>query len=238
MRYFLAEQASGPARSSLHDAVDPGLDLRPVIASVSPPHYTNSGTGTGIVWTAAGSSDRYCAPILNTKILDLSGQDEGTIELVVDIKGAVALATRLFHIGPEQLWGFSVGADEVGRVLFNWNSHGGAGVRWDADLFFAGRTVLTMVLDTKASTRPRLYRDGTERDISQIDPGFSLNSGENIMLDPTGHICIGNRELGDTSQRSPEGTISYAALYGVALTEEEIRTNTEQLREWDDAGRP
>ena len=105
---------------------------------------------------------------------------------------------------------------------------------WQVDLASRGRTVLTAVFDStqaQADRRVVLYVDGSEQ------PRFSgtppaLDAG--LDLSQADAACVGNRDMGVSSDRSPTGTIAYVALYDRALDAAEVATHAERLLLSDD----
>jgi hypothetical protein len=91
-----------------------------------------------------------------------------------------------------------------------------------------------LVLDTTQTDRDdrsELYLDGV-----LIEKSTTTGPPQNVTIDlQTGrHFVLGNREVGDQSDRSFEGELYYAALYDVPLDEQTIDQHVGVLLASDD----
>ena len=94
-----------------------------------------------------------------------------------------------------------------------------------------GRGVFHMVVDvTRAAPedRARLYVNGAR--LPNVQNVFAAQ-GVPLTIGDTRHFVIGNREVGE---RTPQGTIFYAAIYNVALDDAEVAQNAALLLLDDD----
>src|SRR5690606_7765202 len=95
---------------------------------------------------------------------------------------------------------------------------------WQVDL--ATRSVVALVLDTTQPAeddRARLYVDGVLQPLDlSMQPLLPLPANDTIVIGASDYVCVGNRFSGG---RTLQGAIYYAAYYGAALTEAELRDN-------------
>jgi len=147
--------------------------------------------------------------------------------------------SRLLSLGQAYFGALSLGGDLDQGVRLSWGAAPTA--RWPADGVFAGeRVVLHVVVDTgraDEAERARLYVGGVLRPPT---PGFELGPGRIIQVAPDDELVLGNAADPYPGGRvpllghSPAGRISYAAVYSVALDDDEIAQNVAVLELDDD----
>jgi hypothetical protein len=235
VRYFLDEAASGQGATQLVDsAPDPApLALRYVGAE---PRFFESDPGKGLQFDTIELDGGACAP-LPAKILDaLSTGTTGTIEVVANIMAGSQQGSRLMHIGADSEWAFSIGYDTVNQRIDAGIVRTGAlegDLHYLYDLPATATSVLYFVVDLEHPEpldRVQVFVDDARVALEQSTSNVPLD-GDRLELRPDMFLCIGNREIGG---RSPQGTISYGAMYSVALTAEERAANRARLEAWND----
>jgi hypothetical protein len=229
-RYFIAEAEASTGPPVLLDSAPDPLDL-PIDYADGLAYDTEAGH-RGLRWPAAGDDGRVGVAIEGTKLSVLDGSSTGTIEVVAMIEGAISSGSRLSHIGTGSQGGlFSLMASASDELEFRWQGETTLG-DWSIAGVDMERAVYTAVLDTgsglPAEDRLRLYVNGTRVAAS----GNMPSANQTISIDTsTAGFAIGNRLNCD---RSPEGMIFYAALYSVALSDEEVAANAAYLAQDDD----
>jgi hypothetical protein len=243
-RYFLNEASNGQAPAALLDSAPVPFAL-PLTYSGANPSFQAWANGRGLYWDTAGNDARACADVSPGKVFDsLNGSMTLTYEAVVDFQALSGNGTRIIHIGEGMSWNPALGATDCGGSDRRISAKLGTGgwMSWLIDLTTTGRTALALVIDTREALpadRVRLYRDGALLPMDRVDTGICNNTPDamvpqNATFDlttPGTQLCVGNRSIG---QRSPQGIISYAAVYGDALTPAEIATNANLLLANDD----
>lgn len=224
-RYFLDDDSSRVLPSSLG-----GDGLAVAEASPGDPTLDTTPRRAGLVFPTAGSDARACVPIAGSSFTRLDGSTSATLEAVVDITEGVFESSRIVHFGGnDMLWGFSLAYNSGDQIGFAMNNTGLLHGRWMAPLRTMGRVVLTLVYDGSLpeAQRVTLHIDGA------LQTSIAAEEPAPAAIDWTGStdLCLGNRVIG---QRSPRGTIHYAAIYDRALSEAEIVTNVERLLASDD----
>lgn len=228
VRYFIDEAASGMV-AQLEDSASDPLPL--AITQGPEMAFTELGGHRALAWDAVGQNGRASVAVDGTKVYQaLQGATQATIELVVDLRQATSLWSRIFHIGLDAEGGlFTLLSTDQNRLMFRLNDVE-RGI-WPVGLSSAGRIVVHCVLDTTlapAADRVRLYVDGSpvaSTSTSQPSQGLTID-----LL--TGrHFVLGNREIGG---RSFLGELYYAALYNRALGLATIGEHAARLSSDDD----
>jgi hypothetical protein len=230
-RYFIDDGEEKTVPDTLHDAAEPAVDLAVKGEDVA----FDSAPGTNaLAWTMVGTDDRASAPIDGTKIHDrLHGANTATMEIVLQFEAVADNRTRLFHIGFDTEPGrFSLLANEIGTLQFhkggnNNNPH----ALWPVSI--ATRSVIHLVYDTTRANvgeRIRLWHDG-ELAAANDELLTPLEANEALDFSTGRHFVLGNREIGG---RAGVGKIFYAAMYDVALEQNEIDQNVAILSAYDD----
>jgi hypothetical protein len=237
-RYYLDEADSGTAPTEALDAAPRPLALP--IEYVMALSYTTDGNHRGLNWTTAGDDGGPRIPIIDTKILELSGSMTGTIEAVARIDQAISTGSRLVHTGLDSSWHFSLAARSALDIdipvvaQFELTTDvGNPSVSYPID-FTVGRVVLHAVLDTSLPTqdeRMKLYLNGVLVDPA-VDPvPVYPTPNEVIAFVGDEAFALGNRLIND---RSIEGTLFYGAYYTVAFSAEQVANNVAVLTANDD----
>ena len=229
VRYFLDDYRRGapPNGGTAKDAGPmPVLDL-PFVMQGGQPAYDASSGNSGLTWTNASNNGRAIAPVIDTKIMDLDGLTEFTLEIVVDIEAANGAGTRYIHIGTSNDHSIALVSDNPQSMHLRTHASNGTAF-WDPDLT-NGRTVCTVVVDLSlmGADRYRLFLNGSE----EVDATSSQNL-EMVQIDAGHSISLGNRTDGD---RAMVGTLFYAAIYDRALSPDEVQQNADALGNSDDS---
>jgi hypothetical protein len=231
VRYFLDEAASGQGVSDVRDHAAPVFDLPVTYDNATTPPWTTTPTGRGLAFDTIGLDGGACRPV-SGKLLALDDLSNATLEVRVEaISDCLGSGSRFMHIGEDDRWGFALGCLGTGTVVY---AHGDVSqetyTEWPVVL---GSSAITLTLVFEAGQalpqdRVRLYVDGVVRAFTITE---EPSMGDPLIIGTTQHLCIGNRPIGG---RSPRGTISYAAIYAVALTPAEIADNVARLAVSDD----
>jgi hypothetical protein len=243
VRYFLDEAPAGQTATVVRDAVDPALDLPMRYDTGDDPLWFEAPSGRGLRFPAIELDGGACAPIAGTKILTaLNGSTTGTLEVVAEMTAGSVYGSRLLHIGLGSEWAFSLGFSTVMPPTSVW--FGGQFATtvapsnvyrfWPLDVAALGRTVLTLVYDSREvaeADRVRLYVNGVAMAFDPTQAQETLVANDPIAVRADEHLCVGNRFIGG---RTPVGSISYAALYAAALLPSEVQTNVARLVSRDD----
>jgi hypothetical protein len=228
VRYFLDEEDSGQAP----EALDAGSPPQDHLALTFTGHltYVEQDGQRGLQWDSVGESDRAAVLLDGTKIhAGLDGSTTGTMELVFSVEYASAYGSRVLHIGEgTEAGSFSLtleGTDNAITLRLNGDVHG----RWYVSGSWDTRRVFHLVFDSSRSEddRVKLYLNGALQENEGPAPGLK----EAISLSEDAHFVLGNREEGE---RSFEGTLFYAAVYRVALSQATISEHSARLLDSDD----
>lgn len=229
VRYFLDDYPAGvpPEGATVKDfGPDPTLDL-PIIVVQSQPIFAIADGHSGLSWDAVNNDGRPIADVVDTKIMDLDGGTQVTLEFVADIEDVNGMGTRFIHIGSgTNGHAIALSADDL--TALNLRTHvSNVTAVWEADLD-AGRSVYTIVvdLDQVGDDRYRLFVNGSE-----IEPS-SFVDVDTLQISDTHSLSLGNRSAGD---RSIDGTLFYAAIYDRALSPDEVQQNADALGDSDDS---
>ncbi len=234
VRYYLDEAADGQGPTAALDATTDPLDL-PItyVNDVEGMHltYTEDADGNrGLSFDAASRDDRASAPIDTTKVRAMvEGGTEVTYELVAALLDASSSGSRLLHIGFDEDHTLSLETNSVTRLCASVNDADAGQVSVFHPVL--GRGVFHMVVDVTQSApedRARLYVNGAN--LPNVQNVFAAQ-GMPITIGDMRHLVIGNREIGE---RTPQGTIFYAAIYNVALDDAEVAQNAALLLLDDD----
>jgi hypothetical protein len=243
VRYFLDEAASGQAPTMALDAAPQPLALPLVYSKMAGdnPVYVEQSGHRGLSWSKIELHGRATIPVDATKIqARLAGKTTATIEVVVEIDQVTANGSRVSHIGAGAEPGhLTLRSDDINKAQTYWQGDRLAGV-WDVDWVAEGRAVVHLVYDTAQAdpaARVRFYLDGQELPDAP-DPVEHPMPNQTITIPATGlmmkpvHYTLGNR--GEDVARSFKGVLFYAALYDVALSDDDIATNAALLEQDDD----
>jgi hypothetical protein len=244
VRYYLDEQADGVANTDALDAAGPPqLDLTlQVHGASSTPQYVETQGNRGLHWPQHGQGGYASAPASNSKLMDMNGSTEATLEVVVDVTSVFVTDepwARILVWQPD-IVPFNVQMGLLGywhdnaialdiRSAWQANNNPPTG-RWALGSQSPGRIVVHAVFDTKlaAEDRVRLYVDG-----AIATPTFVNPPDEDATLTVTNDafLLLGNRPTGDTAFG---GTLYYAAIYDRALDPAELTNNATLLSVNDD----
>lgn len=227
-RYFLDE--AGPMDSppaSVHDAAPDPLDLT-VYYNGGTPDFIELGTGRGMEWSQDGRNGRAEASTNNKVRTRLDGSRTATLEVVTQVL-ADSNASRLLYVGGSSGWG-DLAMLIAGNYLYL--GFDGSSFTWSIPTNARRQhVVFTIVVD---STR----QNSDDRRIAYVN-GQSMGNGSGFLSSdrttavPSTHaLVIGNTMGGG---RSPEGHITYSAIYDEALTPAEVQQNAALLLQRDDA---
>jgi len=228
VRYFLDDYGPGapPDNGSAKDVgPNPVLDL-PFVKQGGQPSYETQDGNSGIAWTNVSNNGRAVAPVVDTKIMDLDGASEVTLEFVADVETANGAGTRFIHIGTGSAHSLALSAYNETSMHLRTHTSLEAAV-WDANLS-NGRTVYTVVVDLSlmGEKRYRLFVNGSEVATT------SFQDTSAVQIDSGHSLSIGNRTDGS---RAMIGTLFYAAIYDRALSEAEVKQNADALGVSDDS---
>ena len=231
-RYFLDDGSSGQLPTNARDAIADPFDLPITFDQPDDPVWFASSTGRGLTFPSPGLNGGACRSIDGKFLAMLDLVNEASLEAVVTIDACNLSGSRLVHIGDTGNWGFTI-ACQATSVHFSFNNrNAGDGPSWA--LSFSTRQVWTVVFESTravATERVRFYVDGVPQTMTVTSALPTDN--ELLDIDPIQSACIGNRPLPDGA-RTPQGTISYAAYYAVALSDAEIMANANRLLATDD----
>jgi hypothetical protein len=236
VRYFLDEASSGTAPAIATDSAPVPLSLSlDYGASGNLSFVEIDASHRGLEWTAAGGDGRaWINPLASTKIQTrINGVQRVTIELVVEVKGATLDA----HIAGitsngcgtycDNLMLFTNGDDDLRLHVMDVPVAG-----WAPTWTSLGRVVLHVVMDSTlgaSSERARLYIDGALQPPAGAIPPLAMGAAVDVPSD--GYFSLGNR---DPADQSFAGSMHYAALYDVAMSQARIATHAARLTASDD----
>jgi hypothetical protein len=195
---------------------------------------------TGLRWSAHGDGAKVISSAGSLAEKGFLEQARITLEVVVDIESvheddnALKDGSRILYVGPEgdehgalalsayhhdgppgfALWartGAELDAQELGRWAYDWRQKGRLVVQ------------ATLVENSKATLH-------VNKQLIVGDPSAATPSGA-VRLDTASWFVLGNRPLGE---RSLKGLMTYAAIYGEALSEAQRNQNADRLSCSDD----
>ena len=224
-RYFLDEAPAGSNPKLAVDAADEPFDLS--LEYFGAMHYVSELGRRGLAFDQTGADDAARAAVAGTKFGGLDGATELTFEVVLRVVDALSSSSRIIHVG--------VGDDSVVTLAAQPNA---LAVRWnttsvrhcDYTAFIGTSQVVHLVGDMTAlneASRFRLLVGGVEL-APVIDD--TVPQGEPASLPKDAIIALGNRDR----DRTFRGVLFYAALYGVALSDDTIAQHVVALQESDD----
>lgn len=237
-RYVIDEAGNGSDPALLLDAAPNPLDLPITYAGGNA--FEETDCHRGMRWPAISLDGRADAPVVGTKVeTELDGSTTGTIECVLELLDADPSSSRISHIGTDMHTGrFTMFSDGPMSLGFDWDDQAGLVVdtveEWTVDHLALGRIVAHIVLDTtlaSPSDRVRLYVNGTDQGPGDLIENPMAQGAQTEIIAATDSYSIGNRAIGG---RSIQGTIHYCAMYGAALSAEEVLQNATVLMVDDD----
>ena len=237
-RYFFDEASQGTGPTMLDDAAPAPLDLPITYAGGNV--FSQADCRRGMTWPAASGDGRADVLVAGTKVeTELDGSTTGTIECVIELIDADPSSSRISHIGTDTQPGrFTMFSDGPTSLGFDWDDQAGLVMEtvehWTVDHLALGRLVAHIVLDTNLaspSDRVRLYVNGVDQGPGDILETPIAQGAATEIIAATDSFSIGNRAIGG---RSIDGTIFYCAIYGAALSSEEIGQNATALMAGDD----
>jgi len=183
----------------------------------------------GLETAEAGTHGRASVKVVGTKLAALEGTKQAAVETVFELLEVDWDWAYISHIGedPADTRRLSLEAASTSRLRFHWRAWNMLG-QWAAPLATMGRTVVHVVLDTDVANeddKVKLYLNGARVTRSGGTPPDQFDV---LDLVYESNFVLGNREAG---HRSFRGTLFYSALYGAALTEEEVLHNTGAIRQ-------
>lgn len=229
VRYFLDDYPAGvPPEGAVVADAGPGIPLDlPIIVSQNQPIFSIAGGHSGLSWDAVNNDGRPIADVVDTKIMDLDGGTQVTLEFVADVNDVNGMGTRFIHIGSgTNGHALAVSSDDLNSIHLRTHVSNETAV-WAAELD-AGRSVYTIVvdLDQVGGDRYRLFVNGTET------AATSFMDVVTLQISASHALSLGNRSAGD---RSIDGTLFYAAIYDRALSPDEVQQNADALGDSDDS---
>jgi hypothetical protein len=217
-RYFIDEQNSGDP-SVINDRGGQELNLT---AEADPNmQYEATLTGRGLVWDMANGPGHASRVGVGSA---LGGTTTATIEAVVSLSGVAMMESRLFHIGSTAAGRLALGVAESSCQI---NINDANFTRWA--LTASLRQVVHVRIDLEAgpAERARFFVGGVE----QMDTNGVYPTPVALNIPATAVFYLGNRF---DDARSPSGSIYYFALYGIAMSPEDITYNAGILGQGDD----
>ena len=168
-------------------------------------------------------------PASRARSSGLEGVTSLTFEAVVTIFESSGATSRIIHLGAGGGTGTaSFGTRTADQMQLGWNN---SVVReWDVSGFRGTRHVVHVIIDTTVpneASRARLLVDGVE-----VPPatGATLDQDEAAEVQNNTILALGNRD----QDRSFEGILFYAAVYGVALDDDTVAEHVSRLMLSDD----
>ena len=232
VRYFLDDEAPGPvpADTELEDH-GPGvsLDLPIIVAQGQPEFIVDADGNSGLSWTNVNNDGRPVAELDDpggSKLLELDGATQVTLEIVAAIEQVHSMGSRFIHIGTgDTSHSLALSARGTGSLRLRTHVSNTTAV-WELELD-GERTVYTAVIDLELAQddRYRLFANGSE-----VEPSEFLDVNA-LQIDSDHELSLGNRSNGD---RAMEGALFYAAIYDRALSPEEVQQNADLLGDSDD----
>lgn len=228
-RYFLDEAASGTGPTMALDSAEEPFHL-PLEYVEQTMHYASAFGHRGLAFDVAGADDGARAPIGVSKFDGLEGVTQLTFELVVRLDDAVGSDSRLVHFGRTDSGTATLGSNDPDQLQFAWNN---TVVReWDYSPFNDGVAhVVHVIVDTGAGndgSRIRLLVDGSELPPDIVS---EVGLGEPASVHPDAFFALGNRN----QDRSMQGILFYAAIYGAAISDETVASHVSLLTNDDDS---
>jgi len=235
----LADAADDPLPLSL----DYGLSNLEHLSTLSLLSLTEDNGRRALSWSGVDTPARASVEVNDWEKLytKLDGTEQATLEAVVKLGEVSESHSRIMHFGDGK---------EGGRLtLGSWSGKGNCGQGVDAfwnnqplgcwEIPFTERVVIHLVINTESDDPVKLYLDGSDN-LQRIEfnsngvdsgpPTDELNLG---LIEPGAapYFVLGNRELGG---RSFKGKLYYAAVYNVALDDDEVDQNAKILGQSDD----
>ena len=239
-RYYIDEAASGKTTPLLLDAAPSPFDLP--ISYGATLQYVEVAGNRGLENTTADLGGAYGVYDANvgTKIFTLlNGATSVTVEAVLEYPMVTVNTARILYIGPATNDGeLALHIDNTsGALAFNFNNPLATqnSATTVTSLAGAGRIVVHAVANTaeaNPSDRVRFYLGGTPIPASTDAANVPPAQGEALNLSANNNFAIGNRPPGD---RPFLGTLYYVAVYGAALSPQEVANNAAVLANSDDA---
>jgi cysteine-rich repeat protein len=226
-RYYLDDAGpNDPAPMSVADAAPSPLNL-PLVYNSGEPRFVAEPTGRGLRWSAASGGGRATASASGKIRSRLDGSTRATLEVVATVLDD-SNASRILYVGQDQGYG-DLSMLIAGSSLYL--GYNGRIQSWSIPTAARQqRAVFTLVFDSTRDRSDRLhaYVNGE----SLRNPVYVPVDGDTTLAIPGGRdLVIGNRPQGGWS---PEGVISYAALYDEGLSSAEVQHNTQLLLQRDD----
>jgi hypothetical protein len=216
-RYFINEAASGTEPLALLDSSSTGLDLS--IGYEEEAHFGERAGNRGLFWDDWADSGAASGLIGGTAVGEaLSRARQATIELVVAVDE-----------GPGTLLSISDGMSLVltmDAVEVSWMAFVHSWSNFPVD---GSRRVLHLRVDTDANTPLELFTDAARLQSAGGNPVIPDDALPPVSGSST--LWLGNENDGSASIR---GGILYLAIYGSALTKDQIEHNRDLLLVSDD----
>ncbi len=221
-RYWIDRPATPVAGSTLRGAGPLDLDLQLSDGGGNLAWEQLPG-GIGLRWEVELSGGRACARLSEEAFGRIDGLDALTIELVVaELAGTQVNPRLLFHVGTDDAFGLTLVSSTTAPFALYINNK-----EYARATVFSGtlRQVIHLTADLTAGTAFLIVGGAV---LASLPP---VGSETRVALFADAALCLGNREADD---RSLSGVISYAALYGRALSLTEAQVHAAALREDDD----
>lgn len=233
VRYFLDESDMGTSPTAVLDSTDQPLHLLLDYAGTEL-EYVELGGNRGLRWNSAGSSAAPRENIAKSELMNLAGAGQLTIEVVLTLQAGLPMTSRIFHVGEGGQRGLvSLGTTGPQELVFSWNNN--IVREWEfQDTESWEHRVVHLVVDTSAPSqvdRVTLFVDGIAIQSSSSEPVGAADTVVPFTNINNTILALGNRD----QERSFEGILYYAAMYGRALTDDEIANNVEVLLDDDDS---
>jgi hypothetical protein len=220
-QFFMNEADSGTGPTEVVDQSDNPENLT-IRYDGGEPYYTNI-YGHGLRWETVGDDGCAYKQIQGSKIASrLQGLKKASYEIVVNAFDAHSSHSRLIHIAQGSDHGrFTLQIDEAGRLRGCVNNLQIGEIY--ANMFTRGFVAIHMVFDSTqavAEDRLKVYIDGDHQAWTTTDDTIPLDTTLDLQVtDPDVYFCLGNRYSGN---RAADLYINYAAIYDVALTQDQI----------------
>jgi hypothetical protein len=234
-RYFIDEAGSGQGPTQLEDAAPDPLAM----PSLYTPElsFTEVDGHRGLAWTATSNDGRPQVVIQGTKVATrLEGTTEATAEVVVRVTSYSSSNSRFSSIAfGSDYGGLTFGTDTTNEVWasFNVANTATANVEYYSASLPSTRMVMHYIYESTKMAgvdRRRIYVNGVR--LTSKKQATDPLPGEVLTFQANQEYTLGNREAG---QRSFNGELYYAALYDVALNNEEIVRHAKLLFDDDDS---
>jgi hypothetical protein len=224
-RYYLDEAGSGTGPTVVNDSGPNAYHLNDVVYGSTLSWVTEAGGQRGLHSTTAGQAV-YAKRRATTSdaLVQLSGGKKWTIEIVaVNVRGTDSYerVVALHPVTHTSVSPLSI-VTSAGYFIGSFGNKSGGTFVVDGAWGTTSLAVFHLVIDSTQATvanRAVWYRNGTIRTNGSVN---TVPLDQTLTLDTDYELLIFNRH---TYNRSPTGTILYAAVYADAMTAADIENN-------------